>query len=303
MNDGSPDQSSIFGYLGREAGAEQDIPSGYRAYLASALTSRDEEAFRRLERIREQVETACDTYDIFLYAPMDETHPEEHGELPASEVFERDRRAVATSDLLILVADYPSFGAGQELEIARNAHVPIIALVPEEKDLSRMVYGAPTFKQVIEYGSVDEIASPLEQELGRLYPLFDETRKARAKAQQEMVGDHIRQYRQEKGLTRKELADRVSMDEEEVRRIEQEPVEVSNASLITLCRIAHVLDLSPSTLMNPATEAGYGELLMDQAGDVEERLVGARQRSSIPPGDYQILKSRIARAFQRMASE
>lgn len=299
----SPDQSSIFAYLAREVQVDEEPSSRYQAYLASALTTLNDDEYERLKTIRDQAERACDAHDMTLYAPMDETHPEKHGDLAPSEVFERDRYAVATSDLLILVANSASFGAGQELEIARHAHVPILALVPKGQDLSRMVYGAPTFKKVIEYEAIDDIAPALERQIAKLYPLFDETRKARALAAREMVGDRVRRNRSERGLSQQELADRVGVAKEEIRRIEQEPVEVSNPSLITLCRIAHVLDLSPSTLMNPATEAGYGKLLMEQAGGIEERLVGARNRKTIPAKDRQILERRIEEAFHRMATE
>lgn len=284
--------------------SQEDLPFSYNAYFASALTSLTEEEKEILRDIRDEVEAACNACDVNLYVPMEETDPDEHADIPAADVFHTDRKQVATADLLILVANHPSFGAGMEVEIARNALLPTVVILHEEGRLSRMVLGAPTFRRQIEYTSIDEIQPKLRKAIRKwISPVFDEVRKTKMFATRQAIGTNIRNERMRRGLSLKELADRIGIAREELERIEQEPVEVSNPSFMLLSRVAQVLEMAPAALLNPDLESGYAEVALQQHRDIGEALVGARETEEIPPADQRIIEERIESAVHRKTLE
>src|SRR6202020_3365944 len=75
-----------------------------------------------------------------IYWPGDFTHPKLNGDIPASQVYITDRTRASTHDFIILFCGAPSYGVGQENEIATQAGVPAIRLVPQ--GLSRMMIGS-----------------------------------------------------------------------------------------------------------------------------------------------------------------
>lgn len=115
-------------------------------YLATPLTglcpAADEEIGRIVDRIRR---IACDS-EVFnsppfeLYWPGEHTHPLRHADISPDQVYITDRSRASTHDFIILFCGSPSYGVGQENEIATQAGIPAIRLIPS--GISRMMAGS-----------------------------------------------------------------------------------------------------------------------------------------------------------------
>jgi len=77
---------------------------------------------------------------IDLYWPGDHTHPSDNPGLSAAQVYVTDRSHASMHDFIVLFCGSPSFGVGQENEIATQAGIPAIRLFPEK--VSRMMEGS-----------------------------------------------------------------------------------------------------------------------------------------------------------------
>jgi transcriptional regulator with XRE-family HTH domain len=83
-------------------------------------------------------------YGFYVYQPRRSTDPVLHRGFDAETVYNLDRKKVVSADLLIVLLNKPSFGVGQELEIAASYGKPTLLIREDGIDVSRMVLGAPT---------------------------------------------------------------------------------------------------------------------------------------------------------------
>jgi hypothetical protein len=122
-----------------------EFPRQIIGYLATPLTgltsTEDEQLLRVVEHIRQVV--ADDEFadpPFSLYWPGDHTHPKQHASISPEQVYLTDRTHASMHDFVILFCGSPSFGVGQENEIATQAGVRAIRLIP--LGLSRMMLGS-----------------------------------------------------------------------------------------------------------------------------------------------------------------
>ena len=144
--------------------------------------------------------------DIDLYEPIKSTDPMSHPQVSPEDVYNLDRKRVSRSDLLIHVADYASTGAGEELDIAQSALIPIVLINHGSARVSRMVTGIPAFKLEITYNSLEELEIELRQRLTEIRPILEERKLAFSDFEKNMVGNKVRVLREDAGLTREEVA-------------------------------------------------------------------------------------------------
>ncbi len=97
-----------------------------KAYISGALTGVGKP--ERLKGFYEEIGRVCEGAGITPYIPHQHTDPIANPDLSPGEVYERDRAEVRGSDLVIAYVGVPSLGVGTELEMAREAGVPIIPL-------------------------------------------------------------------------------------------------------------------------------------------------------------------------------
>jgi len=116
-------------------------------YLATPLTGvvkdarSDSELKSVVDRLKEIAASGEFVDPVFdLYWPGDYTHPVRNPQLAPSQVYLTDRSRASTHDFIILFCAAPSYGVGQENEIATQAGIPAIRLMPE--GMSRMMTGA-----------------------------------------------------------------------------------------------------------------------------------------------------------------
>jgi hypothetical protein len=92
---------------------------------------------------------------VNVYWPGEHTHPKQHPKYKASTVYLIDRSRASTFHFLVILCGTPSFGVGQENEIATQAGVPAIRLVNPQ--VSRMMLGSFVKSIDVQYsGSLKE---------------------------------------------------------------------------------------------------------------------------------------------------
>jgi len=107
-------------------------------YLATPLTAvvGEQAANAELERVVAEIRRMASADEFSnprfdLYWPGDHTHPVKNPEFKPSQVYLTDRSRASTFDFVLLLCASPSYGVGQENEIATQAGLPAIRLLPE----------------------------------------------------------------------------------------------------------------------------------------------------------------------------
>jgi DNA-binding Xre family transcriptional regulator len=114
----------------------------FRAYLSSGLTNlTDTQRNLLLNELEDLYIEVFHPMDIFLYLPHLWSDPGHNSQMTPAHVHILDRLRIAESDFLVLCADYPSFGAGQEFEIAQATGLRILLYHKEGERVSRMILG------------------------------------------------------------------------------------------------------------------------------------------------------------------
>ena len=159
---------------------EADDPTQHLyGYLASPLTGivRDARAERELVRVITLLKESARSFrdpDMELYWPGDHTHPVKNPEISPQQVYLIDRSRASTYDFILLFCAAPSYGVGQENEIATQAGLPAIRLVP--KFISRMMSGS--FLNAIDVGYTGSLDNQVNFEQEELLNAFRSIRRS-----------------------------------------------------------------------------------------------------------------------------
>ena len=226
------------------------------AYLASALTGLSEEKREHLFAVSDIVVAVCEEINIDVYEPRKSTDPVLHPDILAEEVFSRDRERVLASDLVVHVADYASTGAGEELDFALAALIPILLVSKGDSAVSRMVLGIPGFKLGVKYNTLDDLRIELRQRLTEIRPILEERKLSFSEFDYNIVGNKVRVLREEAYLTRENLASNSKglLTIERLRAIEDNSDKVSNPSLLELRALSALLKTTVADLAEPDLE-------------------------------------------------
>ncbi len=226
------------------------MTSRYTAYIASPLTGLDDEAKADLERKLELLNNVCYEYGIDTYNPGKFTDPDKNPEIKPYIVYQTDRNKVRTSDLFVLLAMKPSFGAGQEVEIAYNSLVPMIIIYPQDSKLSRMVTGIPTkLKYSMSFDDEETLIANFRKGLSLLKPHIEKRRLDLTTNSQTTIGDTIKLLRSQKGLKVEEMASHLGIFEEEAKFIEENSNFAVNLSFTLATKIAESLQKDPAEVL------------------------------------------------------
>ena len=112
------------------------------AYLASGLTSLNEDQITIVELVSGLVANFCGDARVMVHQPVLHTHPKDHGALSAEEIHAKDYASVTESDVVIAIGDFASWGAGKELVWAERLRTPVLLLLREGRPMSRLVVGS-----------------------------------------------------------------------------------------------------------------------------------------------------------------
>jgi len=267
-----------------------DIKLPLSAYLASALTGLDKDQRSLIFHLSDIISTICEKNGISLYEPRKKTDPVHHPEVHDKEVFATDRKGVLSSDLLIYLSHFPSTGAGQELDFAYGAMLPIIVISRAEDTVSRMVTGIPTFNVQIEYSEPEDMRTQLDDCLDTIKPLLEERKLAYSEYDVNIVGNRIRELRTQLGLSRRNIVDSIfTITEEELEKLEENTDKISNPSLVQLRQVAFVLKTTVADLVEP----NMGGRVISFLNHWLEGRQAARGYSSISDEDTRKIMRRV----------
>ncbi len=267
-----------------------DMKLPMRAYLASALTGLNKDQRSLIFHLSDIVSTICGKHDISLYEPRKKTDPVHHPEVHDKEVFTTDREGVLASDLLIYLSHFPSTGAGQELDFAYGAMLPIIIISRDEDTVSRMVTGIPTFNVQIKYSEPEDMRAQLDDCLDTIRPLLEERKLAFSEYDVNIVGNRIKELRTQLGLSRRDIVDSIfTITEEELEKLEENTDKISNPSLVQLRQMAFVLKTTVADLVEP----NMGGRIISFLNNWLEGRQAARGYSSISDEDTRKIMRRV----------
>jgi transcriptional regulator with XRE-family HTH domain len=225
----------------------------YRAYVASPLTGLDGAMRKTVYEFIEVIETECQGKNIFPYIPGKISDPVSNPELSPSFVYQTDRQRVRESDVFILLAYRPSFGAGQEVEIAYNALIPMIILQPQGGKVSRMVSGVPlSLRQIYDFTDKDSLKNSLNEALSKLMPHIEKRHSDLSSAANLNFGGSVKKFRMQRNLSQEDLAKAIGIAPEEIDHLENEDKNVINPSLFLINRISTALNIDPAQLTSPS---------------------------------------------------
>lgn len=216
------------------------------AYFASALTALTDDQKATLFAEVSGIRAVCEKHHTLLYEPAQYTDPVLHPDIRAERVYEIDRAQVSESDVLILHCDHPSFGAGQELEIATAAGIPVLLLMREGVRVSRMVLGSYARATQVRFGTNVDLPTALDRALVDLFN--DLSMRVELKATD--IGGRIRQLREQRSLQRYALAQAIGLSEAAVADLENGAAHRVNPSFATLRRVATYLRTTTSYLVD-----------------------------------------------------
>jgi len=268
-------------------------------YFASGLTGLSAEDRAVLQTDADIARSACEGIQAYLYEPAQFTDPVRNKDLPAERVYEIDHAQVSRSHFVVLDARFPSFGAGQEIEIATNAGIPVVLLKPVDVAVSRMVAGTYARLIVVEFASPGELRSRLDsvftQLVAEIANLYRAEQFALAhRAEGETLGARLRRIRTGMKLDESTLARLVGLSPHAIRQYE---ADVGNPSTTLLHRIAAVLHTSVAHLIEGvATRLEETDTTLRKS---KENLIKFAEETGMSVLDFRALWEPHAAEYQR----
>lgn len=132
-----------------------------KVYISGALTGVSNP--ESLKKFYEDIGKLCREFDMMPYIPHQHTDPEKHPKVTPKKVFNKDKKQVWKSNLVIAYVGVPSLGVGLELAIAEASDVPIILIYEKGKQISRMARGNTAVIHKVPCTSFDEALNRLRE--------------------------------------------------------------------------------------------------------------------------------------------
>jgi len=214
-------------------------------YMATPLTGISVAADKEIRRVVKLVSDIAAGEDFSspkfeIYWPGDHTHPKQHADIPAGQVYITDRSRASTHDFIILFCAVPSFGVGQENEIASQSGVPAIRLVP--KTISRMMVGSFLMSTDIPFDGSLETGIVLDSEklksaLHQIRETYFRHRALYRGMNGDAFGDRLRKLVDDRCGNYEQFAHDLGISLSYLHSLLEEPFAVSNPSARLLKRM------------------------------------------------------------------
>jgi transcriptional regulator with XRE-family HTH domain len=232
-------------------------------YLATPLTGLSDRQDRELRRVVATLKNLAGPEfftnpRIELYWPGDFTHPKANPEHTPEQVYTKDRAAASTCNFLVILALDPSYGVGQENEIAIQAGNPAIRFLQE--NTSRMLRGSFLHAQnIMVTGSLESGISFDHNELTGALRWVQQNYFLQFPLYQNMnghgFGDRLGQLLEKRVTNRADFAAKLSVAQHYLNVMTHESFVVSNPSARLLRRLAVLLGVSIGYLLGDSKEA------------------------------------------------
>jgi serine/threonine protein kinase/transcriptional regulator with XRE-family HTH domain len=154
----------------------EDEPEPLHGYIATALTGLGPDVREAIVFASHSIVAECKEHELYVYQPRLASDPVSHSDVSAEEVYRLDRGRVVAADVLFVLANQPSLGVGQEIEIASSYGKPTILIAREGVTVSRMTKGSyANLIGEITYSSPEDLHRKLREllrtNIGRLRSL------------------------------------------------------------------------------------------------------------------------------------
>lgn len=272
------------------ANAAESIPGGnlkpLHGYIATALTGVSKDAREAMAFKSSSIAAVCKEFNIYIYQPRKATDPLLHPDLEPEAVYARDRKRVLGANLLIIIADQPSLGVGQEIEIAAGFGVPTLIVSSEDASarLSRMVTGS--FLNLIgevTYRNPEDLTEKLHELVGnnleRIRSFKNSIRPDAAISQH--VGVRLREMRQDAGLSIMDVAKKIGTSARLLKTLEQRPLNYHNISIHVIGRLLVAYGFTAADLFGAITPPVRSPRTCDHNIRTLERLASSMSWSAV----------------------
>jgi transcriptional regulator with XRE-family HTH domain len=239
-------------------------PQEITGYLATPLTGvvGDPKADRELGSVVARVKEAASA-PIFrepgfdIYWPGDHTHPVRNADFTPNQVYRTDRSRASTFDFVILFCGAPSYGVGQENEIATQAGIPAIRIRPHE--ISRMMSGSFIKSIDLHYSgtlstSIQFDMEDLSEALKKIRLTYFKHRALYKGMNGDGFGPRLRKLMDERSGNYQQFADELGVSLSYLNTLMEEPFAVSNPSVRLLKRMAVLLQARIAYLIGESEE-------------------------------------------------
>jgi transcriptional regulator with XRE-family HTH domain len=243
---------------------ESDIEAheilGYLATPLTGLDAREEDNVRKAIEIIKEVsrseEFKLPSFD--LYWPGDHTHPTKHPEFSPEQVYAIDRSRASTFDFIILLCASPSYGVGQENEIATQAGLPAIRLMPE--GISRMMSGSFVCATDIVLRGAPSTGihfdrSELVKAFRHVRQLYFQHLALYKNVNGNDFGQRLRALINDRSGDYAQFAEKLGVSPFYLQTLMDEPFAVTNPSARLLKRMAHILNVTVGYLVGETGDA------------------------------------------------
>lgn len=271
-------------------------------YIATALTGVPEAARQRITLESHMIANVCKEFEVYLYQPRKISDPMANKDLSAEVVYEMDRKRVLAAGLLVVIADHPSYGVGQELEIAGSVGTPTILVRPQSSTpISRMVAGSfLNLLEEITYSSPEELEHKLRRCLGRNTERVRAFRRSSATSLPTNLGVRLREMREAVGLNMQEAAQKIGVSHRLLQAIEEQDTAYHNAGIHMLGRMLVAYGRSCAELLDSAGLTKPKQLYWD---DSLRNLDRAAATLGWPASDLIELRNDYARSLAASGPE
>jgi len=235
------------------------LPEKIVGYLATPLTDLTDTQRTNLRKVVSDVraiagDQSFDPPHFEIYWPGDHTHPIDHPNLTAPQVYLTDRSRASTNDFVVLFCGDSSYGVGQENEIATQAGVPAIRLIPQ-KPISRMMLGS--FARAINVQYEGTLQSGIKLPRNDLLKALQDTRRLYFRHRAFYRGGYCDTFRirlkrlilDRCGGDYAQCADDLGINLDYLHKMMEEPFSVVNPGARLLARIAKRLSTSVGYLL------------------------------------------------------
>jgi transcriptional regulator with XRE-family HTH domain len=193
-----------------------------------------------------------------LYWPGDHTHPTKHPEFSPEQVYAIDRSRASTFDFIILLCASSSYGVGQENEIATQAGLPAIRLIPE--GISRMMSGSfVCTTDIVLRGTPSNGVYFDKTELLKAFrhvrQLYFQHLALYKNINGNGFGERLRTLINDRSGDYKQFAEKLGVSSFYLQTLMDEPFAVTNPSARLLKRMAHILSVTVGYLLGETGDA------------------------------------------------
>jgi len=146
-------------------------------------------------------------------------------------------------DTTLALLNHPSFGAGQEIEIAGAYGIPTLLLYRKGAHISRMVTGGllNLVDEPIVYADPEDLAVRLRKSLEGCIDRLRNWRPVLSSGSGENIAQRLLQLRKQMGWSLPEAAEKFGISLRHLEVLETRPDAYHNVGIIVLNRIAEVL--------------------------------------------------------------